>query len=72
MGIGQGQSEYLRSNPRIHQSRTQRQFTATNQLNFDAQVLQSKLPVLDEVAEEYHERLRVVKVNVEQEPQIAL
>jgi thioredoxin len=28
-------------------------------------------PVLDEVAEEYRERLRVVKVNVEQEPQIA-
>ena len=27
-------------------------------------------PVLDEVAEEYRERLRVVKVNVEQEPQI--
>ncbi len=29
------------------------------------------LPVLDEVAEEYRDRLRVVKVNVEQEPQIA-
>ena len=28
-------------------------------------------PVLDEIAEEYHGRLRVVKVNVEQEPQIA-
>ncbi len=28
-------------------------------------------PVLDEIAEEYHSRLRVVKVNVEQEPQIA-
>ncbi|MGA9852834.1 MAG: thioredoxin [Gammaproteobacteria bacterium] len=28
-------------------------------------------PALDEVAEEYRERLRVVKVNVEQEPQIA-
>ncbi len=28
-------------------------------------------PVLDEVAEEYRERLKVVKVNVEQEPQIA-
>ena len=28
-------------------------------------------PVLDEVAEEYRDRLRVVKVNVEQEPQIA-
>ncbi|MDE2463980.1 MAG: thioredoxin [Alphaproteobacteria bacterium] len=27
-------------------------------------------PVLDEVAEEYRDRLRVVKVNVEQEPQI--
>ena len=58
-------------------------------LNFDAQVLQSDLPVLvdywaewcapckamapvlDEIAEEYRDRLRVVKVNVEQEPQIA-
>lgn len=57
-------------------------------LNFDAQVLQSELPVLvdywaewcapckaiapvlDELAEEYRDRLRVVKVNVEQEPQI--
>ena len=29
------------------------------------------LPVLAEVAEEYRERLRVAKVNVEQEPQIA-
>ncbi|MDE2463213.1 MAG: thioredoxin [Alphaproteobacteria bacterium] len=28
-------------------------------------------PVLDEVAEEYRDRLRVVKVNVETEPQIA-
>ena len=28
-------------------------------------------PVLNEVAEEYRDRLRVVKVNVEQEPQIA-
>ena len=28
-------------------------------------------PVLDEVAEEYRDRLRVVKVNVEQEPQVA-
>ena len=28
-------------------------------------------PVLDEIAEEYHGRLRVVKVNVEQEPKIA-
>jgi thioredoxin len=28
-------------------------------------------PVLDEVAEEYRDRLRVVKVNVEQEPQLA-
>ncbi|MGB9429672.1 MAG: thioredoxin [Gammaproteobacteria bacterium] len=28
-------------------------------------------PVLDEIAEEYRDRLRVVKVNVEQEPQIA-
>ena len=28
-------------------------------------------PVLDEVAEEYRYRLRFVKVNVEQEPQIA-
>jgi thioredoxin len=28
-------------------------------------------PVLDEVAEEYRDRLRVVKVNVEHEPQIA-
>ena len=28
-------------------------------------------PVLDEVAEEYRDQLRVVKVNVEQEPQIA-
>ena len=27
-------------------------------------------PVLDEIAEEYRGRLRVVKVNVEQEPQI--
>ena len=58
-------------------------------LNFDAQVLQSELPVLvdywaewcapckallpvlDEVAKEYRDRLRLVKVNVEQEPQIA-
>ena len=30
------------------------------------------MPVLDEIAEEYRDRLRVVKVNVEQEPQIAL
>jgi thioredoxin len=29
------------------------------------------LPVLDAVAEEYRERLKVVKVNVEHEPQIA-
>ena len=61
----------------------------TQPLNFNAQVLQSELPVLvdywaewcapckamapvlDEIAEEYHGRLRVVKVNVEQEPQIA-
>ncbi len=61
----------------------------TEPLNFNAQVLQSELPVLvdywaewcapckamapvlDEIAEEYHGRLRVVKVNVEQEPQIA-
>lgn len=28
-------------------------------------------PILDELAEEYRDRLRVVKVNVEQEPQIA-
>jgi len=42
-----------------------------NPLNFDAQVLQSDPPVLDEIAEEYRERLRVVKVNVEQESQIA-
>ena len=28
-------------------------------------------PALDEIAEEYRERLRVVKANVEQEPQIA-
>lgn len=60
----------------------------TNQLNFDAQVLHSDVPVLvdywaewcapckamapvlDELAEEYRDRLRVVKVNVEQEPQI--
>ena len=28
-------------------------------------------PVLDEIAEEYRDRLRVVKVNVEHEPQIA-
>ena len=28
-------------------------------------------PVLDEIAEEYRDRLRVVKLNVEQEPQIA-
>ena len=28
-------------------------------------------PVLDEIAEEYRGRLQVVKVNVEQEPQIA-
>jgi len=34
-------------------------------------VLRHMTPVLDEVAEEYHERLRVVKVNVEHEPQIA-
>jgi thioredoxin len=60
-----------------------------NQLDSDAQVLQSELPVrvdywaewcapckallsvLDEVAEEYRDRLKVAKVNVEQEPQIA-
>ena len=60
-----------------------------NSLNFDEQVLQSKLPVLvdywaewcapckallpvlDELAEEYRDRLRIVKVNVEQDPQIA-
>ena len=42
-----------------------------NQLNFNEQVLQSELPVLDEIAEEYRGRLQVVKVNVEQEPQIA-
>ena len=59
-----------------------------NQLNFDKQVVRSRLPVLvdywaewcapckamapvlDGVAEEYRDRLRVVKVNVEQEPQI--
>jgi hypothetical protein len=35
-----------------------------NQFNFDAQVLQSRLPVLDELAVEYRERLRVVKVKV--------
>ena len=58
-------------------------------MNFDAEVLQSELPVLvdywaewcapckamapvlDEIAEEYRDRLRVVKLNVEQEPQIA-
>jgi len=34
------------------------------------QVLRSALPVLVGVAEEYRERLRVVKLNVEQEPQI--
>lgn len=28
-------------------------------------------PVLDEVAEEYRDRLRFVKANVEQEPQVA-
>ena len=28
-------------------------------------------PALNEIAEEYRDRLRVVKVNVEQEPQIA-
>ncbi|MGH8279789.1 MAG: thioredoxin [Gammaproteobacteria bacterium] len=28
-------------------------------------------PVLDEVAQEYQDRLRVVKVNVEHDPQIA-
>ena len=44
----------------------------TDTLNFGARVLQSELPVLDQIAEEYRDRLRVVKVNVEQEPQIAL
>ena len=57
-------------------------------MNFEEQVLQSKLPVLvdywaewcapckamapvlDEIAQEYRDRLRIVKVNVEQEPQI--
>ena len=66
----------------------ERQCIAMHPLNFDPQVLQSKLPVrvncptgwcapckamaptLDEIAEEYRDRLRVVKVNVEQEPQI--
>ncbi|MGA9852830.1 MAG: thioredoxin [Gammaproteobacteria bacterium] len=61
----------------------------SNPLNFNAQVLQSELPVLvdywaewctpckamapvlDELAEEYRDRLRVVKVNVEHDPQIA-
>ncbi len=42
-----------------------------NQLIINQQVLKSELPVLDEVTEEYRERLRVMKVNVEQEPQIA-
>ncbi|MHB8406162.1 MAG: thioredoxin family protein [Gammaproteobacteria bacterium] len=32
---------------------------------------QALLPVLDEIAEEYRDRLRVVRVNVEQAPQIA-
>lgn len=41
-----------------------------NQMNFDEQVLQSELSVLDQVAEVYRDRLRVVKVNVEQAPQI--
>ena len=42
-----------------------------NQSSFKEQVLQSELPVLDGIAEEYRDRLLVVKVNVEQEPQIA-
>ena len=33
-------------------------------------MLHSELPVLGEIAEEYRGRLRVVKVNVEQAPQI--
>jgi len=41
-----------------------------NQLNFSDQMLQFETPVLDEVAEDYRDRMRVVKVNVEQELQI--
>ena len=62
----------------------------TQPLNFNAQVLQSELPVLvdywaewcapckamapalDEIAEEYRDRLRVVKVNVELELSAAM
>jgi thiol-disulfide isomerase/thioredoxin len=53
-----------------------------NQLNSNAQLLldywaerralcKAMAPVLNQVAEEYRDRLKVVKVNVEQEPQIA-
>ena len=61
----------------------------SGQLNFDAQVLQSELPVLvdywaewcapckmiapilDELAVQYQGKLRIAKVNIEEEPKLA-